>query len=729
MATSSFNKFNSLHTGAAIILMAVLALLTYANTFTTPFVFDDLPHIVENARIRFTPSIPGSASRLMEVLTSTRSLAFLTFALNYYFHGYDVRGFHAVNLIIHLITALLVFLVARRTLRLCNAGNDPAALLAAALWLVNPVHTQSVTYIVQRMNAMAAMFYMLALYLYIRTRMKTGGSHGRVRDALGYVLCLAATALALASKENAVTLPVVLLLYEWYFFQNLDRTWLKKQLPWMGIAAAAAAALVLFLMRETSLAGILNDLYDQQGFTMGQRLLSEAGVVVYYISLLIFPHPGRLVINYDFPLSRTPIDPLSTAPALAALFMLVLATVYGARRHRLMSFAVLWFLITLSVESSVIGLALIYEHRTYLPSVFPLIAMTALAVRHLRPRPAAVVLLCAAIAVSGLWTWRRNSIWCDDLSFWQDAVAKSPGLAIPYVNLGIIYKDKGEIDQAMDCYTRAWQHSKPQQETAVIALSNSCELLLLQNRYKEAADCSQQAIAAYPEFVNAHLNLGIAMMRLGRTDEAIKSNLRALEIHPYLDKAFNNLGNAWFIKGDTELALAYFNKTLAVNPYHQGAIANIKTIERVVSKYGREIDRLKTAAQAQPENSQLAYETGQISQAAGMTDQAVFWYENALTLEPDRALYLNALGNAYADAGRIGDAAEIFEKLATQISNKATVFYNLACLYARLNEKEKALEKLQEAVENGYNNWNHLEADKDLENISDTTYYQTLLKR
>jgi tetratricopeptide (TPR) repeat protein len=311
----------------------------------------------------------------------------------------------------------------------------------------------------------------------------------------------------------------------------------------------------------------------------------------------------------------------------------------------------------------------------------------------------------------------------DGLTFWQDVVAKSPGLAIPYINLGIIHKDRDEIDRAMACYTLAWQYSRPGQETAVIALSNSGELLLRQNRFQEAADCFQRAVDAYPEFTNAHVNLGIAMMRMGRIDDAIKINLRALEIDPYLDKAFNNLGYAWFLKGDVAQALN------AVNPYHPEATVNINAIEQVISQYGGVIDQLKAAAQQQPENAQLAYETGQISQTAGMTDQAVYWYEKAVALEPGRALYLNALGNAYADAGRIADAAGIFEKLAGQMSNRATVFYNLACLYARLNEKEKAVEKLRAAVENGYNNWDHLKTDKDLENISDTAYYQNLLQR
>ncbi|MEW6078986.1 MAG: tetratricopeptide repeat protein [Thermodesulfobacteriota bacterium] len=568
-------------TMAAIILMAVLALLTYANTFTTPFVFDDLPHIVENARIRFTPSIPGSASRLMEVLTSTRSLAFLTFALNYYFHGYDVRGFHAVNLIIHLITALLVFLVARRTLRLCNAGNDPAALLAAALWLVNPVHTQSVTYIVQRMNAMAAMFYMLALYLYIRTRMKTGGSHGRVRDALGYVLCLAATALALASKENAVTLPVVLLLYEWYFFQNLDRTWLKKQLPWMGIAAAAAAALVLFLMRETSLAGILNDLYDQQGFTMGQRLLSEAGVVVYYISLLIFPHPGRLVINYDFPLSRTPIDPLSTAPALAAMLMLTLAAVYGARRHRLISFAVLWFLITLSVESSVIGLALIYEHRTYLPSVFPLIAMTALLFHRLPAQKRSFIISGVLIVICAFWTHQRNAVWNDAARFWQDSLAKTPNDSNTHNHLGIALSRAGQYEAAISHFRIALRAIVNPDVASVH--NNLCAALVGAGRYAEAIDHCRAALRLNPDYVNAHFNLGFALYKTGCRLEAIRHYRTGLlsapdPKDPNLVSVYNNLGAALAAQGEIDEAVVFFHKAVELDPDNIDACYNLGVI-------------------------------------------------------------------------------------------------------------------------------------------------------
>jgi tetratricopeptide (TPR) repeat protein len=728
MTTPSPDRFSAVRTGAAVILIAALALLVYANTFTTPFVFDDLPNITENPHVRMTAANLDSVLDVLKSPCPNRPIANLTVALNYYFHGYDVRGYHALNLLIHVITALLVLLVGRQTLRFCGTKSILVPTLAAALWMVSPVHTQSVTYIVQRMNSMAAMFFMLAMFFYIQARMQPHTGRGHVRRMIFFSICRTAGLCGLASKELTATLPIILFLYEWYFFQNCDPAWIRKRLRWIVLTMAVCLLPAAVFLGSSPLEEILKS-YQKHDFTPGQRLLTEPAVIVYYINLLLFPHPGRLVISYDFPLSRTPIDPLSTASAITALFALLLASIYSAKRHRLFSFTILWFLVTLSVESSFIGLALIFEHRTYLPSIFPLIALTTLTARYIRPKAAAVTLLCAAVAVSGLWTYRRNSIWHDNLAFWRDAAAKSPGLAIPYINIGIIHKDAGEIDRAMECYTRAWQQSKPWQDTSVIALSDIGELLLMRNRFQEAADCFQQAIAAAPEFKNAHINLGIAMMRMGRTDDAIKSNLRALEIDPYLDKAFNNLGYAWFKKGDAARALHFLKQTLAVNPHHPEALDNIAIIEKMVGKYGSIIDQLKAAAQQEPENTQLSYETGQISQTAGMTDQAIYWYEKALALEPERALYLNALGNAYADAGRIADAAGIFEKLAGLMSNKATVLYNLACLYARLNEKEKSVEKLREAVENGYNNWGHLKTDKDLENISDTAYYQSLLNR
>ena len=286
----------ALRTIATTILLIAIALTIYAPAFNAPFVFDDLPNITENVYIRLTDMTPEALARIFKSPSAYRPLANLSFALNYYVGGYDVRGYHTVNLIIHIITALLVWLVARRTLGLCrvqDAGLAPV--LAATLWLVNPLHTQSVTYIVQRMNSLAALFYLLCLACYIQARMiDRADRRRRLKKMLYYGICLSAGICGLASKEITATLPIMLLVYEWFFFQNLDRTWLKRQAGWIAAVAGLILILALVYMKGDPLEKLTHQ-YTKHGFTVGQRLLTEAGVVIYYISLLAFAHPARLI--------------------------------------------------------------------------------------------------------------------------------------------------------------------------------------------------------------------------------------------------------------------------------------------------------------------------------------------------------------------------------------------------------------------------------------------------
>jgi len=190
--------------------------------------------------------------------------------------------------------------------------------------------------------------------------------------------------------------------------------------------------------------------------------------------------------------------------------------------------------------------------------------------------------------------------------------------------------------------------------------------------------------------------------------------------------AYNNLGNAWYRKGEINKAKMAFNQALMINPQCQEAKNNLNKIRPVIAKYGGLIDRLKTAVKKEPGNAQLVFQLGQVSEAAGMIDQAIAAYQQARSLAPDSLDCLFVLGNSYAAAGRIKAAAEIFEQLSRKIPDNPTVFYNLACMYARLNHTDKAVAMLKEAVKRGYNRWDNLKTDKDLENIRHTVYYKSL---
>ena len=203
---------------AATILLILTTIAIYAPGFNAPFVFDDQQNILENPYIRMTEITPSALINILRSPSASRPLANLSFAINFFFHHYEVGGYHAVNLIIHIINALLIWLVFRHTLSLCEITDDRIAFFAAALWTVSPLHAESVTYIVQRMNSLATLFYLTALLCYIQARLPFTGR--RLKARLFYGACLTAALLGLAAKEIVAILPITLFLYEWFFFKN-----------------------------------------------------------------------------------------------------------------------------------------------------------------------------------------------------------------------------------------------------------------------------------------------------------------------------------------------------------------------------------------------------------------------------------------------------------------------------------------------------------------------------
>ena len=354
-----------------LLLFSGLVFWLYSDTLESPFTFDDTKKIERNPHIRVTEFSPKEIVGAGLKSSKTRFIAFISFAINYYFHQYDPFGYHIVNNIVHILTGFFLYLFLNATLKTASLSSrfdhpDLIAFLAALIWLLHPVQTQSVTYIVQRMNSMASMFFILSFWCYVKAR---GIESGKAKW-LWFTGSALAWLLSLGCKQITVTLPFFVFLYEWFFFQDLDKNWLKRRLPFvLGIMALLSfLALAYTGFHPLEKLNHFRD-YSENQFTIIQRTLTQTRVVMHYISLLIFPHPSRLNLDYDFPISYSLINPVSTIVSLAAILGLIASGVYLAKRQRLISFCILWFFGNLVIESSVLPLALIFEHRLYLPSM------------------------------------------------------------------------------------------------------------------------------------------------------------------------------------------------------------------------------------------------------------------------------------------------------------------------------------------------------------------------
>jgi len=615
-------------------VFALLGILIYANTLDVPFIFDDTQNIRDNPHIRLeTLTWKGLVDVGFESYAKARPVANLSFALNHYLHGYALKGYHVINIAIHLFNAWLLFVFINLTLRSrsIRLGRNDAfwiAFLAALLWLVHPVQTQSVTYIVQRMNSLAVMFYLVCLVAYIKARTHAV-PFGRYTL---FGVSLVSGILAIGSKEIAITLPFFIFLYEWYFFQDLDRAWMRRYVGAIALIIILLIALVFMFTGGHPVERILSD-YGHRDFTLGQRVLTQFRVVVYYLTLLVFPHPSRLSLDYDFPLSNSLIDPVTTLLCLVLIFSLIVISVLATPKQRLLSFCIIWFFGNLALESSVMALEIVYEHRIYLPSMMICLGVVWLYYRHIPHKKTGVVILTAVIAVFCVWTYQRNAIWRDEVALWQNNVDRFPDKARTRNNLGIALAERGRIKEAKPHFERALKL----EPTYAQAHFNLANVLRTENDLEGAIGHYQTALRVKKKYPEAHYQIGHAYLASGKTDRGVSHLKRAVAINPNFTHAYYDLGRIMQESDKPEEAIDYFLKTLEIDPQYLDALYHMGNLLRRQGRDQEAIVYYQRALEIKYESAALHNNLAISLYKAGKKSECIAHFKEALRIDPDYA--------------------------------------------------------------------------------------------
>jgi len=693
-----------------VVSFLLLGLIIYSNTFHSSFQFDDETHIEENAHIRLTQLSWEKLADVFKGPSKARPVPMFSLALNYYFGRYDVVGYHLVNILIHVVNATLLYLLLRATLRLSPAPLSNAswvAFFSALLWFVHPVQTQSVTYIVQRINSMAALFYVLSLLLYVRGRTlqrQKAKSQQRQKAAGRFqelcpppYLCFASSVLsgllAMASKEISFTLPFFVLLYEWYFFQDLSWPWLRRSLPWMLFACIPVAVLLVVHFGGHPLQPF-TVWYGDWFFTMSQRVMTELRVVLHYVSLLFYPHPSRLNLDYDFPLSYSLFEPPTTLLSLCVIAGLTGLACWLAKRERLLSFCILWFFGNLVIESSIIPLDLVYEHRLYLPSMFVSLAFVAGLYRYVRPKRLATGLLLVAAVVLSLWTVQRNEVWRDPVSLWTDVVKKSPNCARPHNNLGEALVKEDKLDQAIPHFHRAFQIDPDY----AFAYNNLGSVFAKQGNVEGAIVHYRRAIRVAPDYGDAHNNLGIALAEQGRREEAIVHYREALRITPNFEEAHNNLGIALAEQGHLQEAITQYREAIRIEPDYASPHYNLGLTLELLGERDQAIVHYQEAIRIDPDYADAHNNLGNAMAREGNFEKAIIHYQEALRIQPEFATAHNNLANIFFRQGRIEEAITHFRKALRIQPDFVDAQSNLGIALARQGEVKEAIVLFREAL-------------------------------
>lgn len=660
----------------AAVLIAVAAALAWGHSLAAPFQMDDLPSILENASIRrlWPPDWLRPPAAVGETVGGRPVLNF-TFALNHALGGLDVRGYRLANVLIHAAAALALFGLVHRTVGrgfqtppVAGTRRDAAiprsaqdagsfALVVALLWLLHPLQTESVTYVVQRAESLCGLFVLLTLYAFARAvgpvSDRTDPANSRGWLALSVLFCL----LGVGTKEIAVTVPVLVLFYDRTFVAGGFRAaWRARRGYYLALASTWIVLLALVASTGGNRGGTSGFSADVDA---AAYWLTQFKAVAHYLALSFWPRP--LVFEYG-----TFWMPgfAATLPYAVPVLALGLASLVALWRRPVPGFLGFWFFGILAPTSLVPGtLQMIVEHRMYLP----LAAVVVLACAAVRaglgrlpwrtpwlPR----VLAAGAVLALGGATFARNQVYRSELALWEDTVRKRPDNPRAHHNLGIALSRAGRAAEAETAFRRAVA-LQPNHAFARFQLGT---IHLGRRQWAEAAHELQLALAADPRYHAARVNLGQALTQLGRPDEAIAQYRAVLAAEPGAQDARTNLAALLVAQGRTAEGEVLLREAVAAAPdlaearYHLGLV-----LEKTAGAAAAEAE-LREAVRLKPQLAAAHLALAKLLAARGDVRGAEASCREAMQLDADSAEARYVWGNLLARQRRFEEALAAFHE-------------------------------------------------------------------
>ncbi|QWR78176.1 tetratricopeptide repeat protein [Candidatus Magnetomonas plexicatena] len=690
-----------------IFLIVIVCVLAYSNSINCPFTFDDAA--LEQYKT-FRIDEQSLINSLISVLWSQRYLPVASFALNYKLHGFKPLGYHIVNLLIHVLTALFLYWFVLFTLKspklkdIFNENTEPlAAFFTAALFAVHPMSVMSVTFVIQRFTSLAAMFYMLTMVLYAKSRIESdkGGKATRY-----YIFSVCAALISTRTKEIVVTLPVIIFFYEYMFFKDSFKKKLIRSLPFFII--------IPIVLNTSFKQGLLNTVgfmnawrvasvtksveKPQKGRrvtlrqnkeavealkegpaeamkvrTWKEHALTQLRVTCSYMRMLVLPY--KLAPIYFYPASRTFWEP-AVLTSLSFLIFIVFASVFLFFRYKqsdtamcavslLVPFGMFWFLLNILPQSAVRPADNweIFDYRTYLPStgfIFACVTMVFYVFGEKRKKHAAILLTFVLITFAIL-TYKRNSYWVTEESLWQENIKNYPLNPIPHINLANAYLSMENYDKALKEF--------------------------------------RVALEMDPFKVEVYNNIGSIYIKLGDKDKAEEEFRKALRVNPTFAVAHHNLGNLYLDKGLDDKALLEYSLEASFDLHPADAYMGMAGIYLKKGQLNEALENYKVVINNRNDFPEAHFSLGIVYDRLGNVDEALKEFQIALKQRPG---YISAhmnIGNIYLRQGFFGDAMRQFQKVLSLKPDNAEAHAGLANVYADAGQLESAINEYLKAIE------------------------------
>jgi Flp pilus assembly protein TadD len=635
------------HGSTYLFLIIIATILAYSGIFNNGFVhFDDTVYITENPHIQngLTPSSVAWAFTAFHA-SNWHPLTWLSHILDVTLFGLSPAGHHAMGLLLHILTALMLF----GFLRSVNASN-PIAAFITALFALHPLHVESVAWASERKDVLSAFFWFATLWWYVL--------YTKRLSVVRYLVMLVFFALGLMAKPMLVTLPLVLLLLD---FWPLERFSGDRKSIWRIVIEKIPLFVLVIVAVVFTVIAQQEAIAPLERISIIERMTNA--IVSYGIYLWQMFVPVQLSVFY--PLPKQP----QFAIAIIVLCMLAVITfvvIRTMKRHPFLFTGWFWYIVTLIPVIGIVqvGAQAHADRYTYIPliGIFIMIAwgMRAILSRFKNYKKnlfygIAVLLL----VLLGITTFYQVRTWKDDLTLFSHAQAVTANNYVALNNLGLIYDQAGQTDKALELFTGALAIKPDFAE----ALNNLGNLMRKKGLVNDAIACYRRALNANPRLARIHSNLGIELAKIGNVEDARTHYLKAIELDSTSVDAFYNYGNLLVQTGQFRGAVSYYRK----------------------------------ASILAPDSCEIQNNLGLVLARTGHRDEAIAAYNKALAIKPDYAEAYNNLGILYTICGRTEDAITAYRKSLSLDTNDASAYNNLGFVLQLAGRFQEAADLITKA--------------------------------
>ena len=648
------------------IILSILTILFYAPSMRYAFQFDDIANITKHFQIRH-----HTLSKLF--FSSTRWISFWLNSIHYKIGKFDPFSYRIGNLIVHITSGILIFFIlfiALRNLKkknFFNQNNFSIALLTSLIFLLHPVQTQTVSYVIQgQLEGLAALFIFGMTLLFL----KASNEKNNTRRYVFITFLFLTATLSCGTKEIAIISPCLLLLVDWFFVAQGDMHSLKKRLYIHIPLFLIVLTIYLYFLKPsffTEILGLQRLAKNNIGNVITQNptstitpwvfFRSQFKVILHYLWIFIWPF--GISVEYDWVLSESILSVDSFFPLVALIAIgLTILKLLKNNRSNLISFGALWFFVAIAPRSSIIpSPELLVDYKTYTASFGWLFLLSSgiiflyqyakKQIDHTpklfsKPQYTTTILIFLLAIPLGFATTQRNTVWRSGLEFWGNILKNAPKKARAHNNYGV------ELSQNKHDFVGSIPYFK-------------------------------KAISMDSNYSDPWNNLAVAYANTGKIDDAIHSLKQSLKIYPYYPEGYNNLASFFIQKKDLKEAERLLNIALKLRPHYGKAYFNLG---RIQFEKGEKEEAWKSfkkcCTECDFDNVPYGFATyGRVSILLKKYDDAIFAYQKALSFAPNYPEAAFNLANSYYMNQQYDNAIKIYQQIVVKNQTDFKAWYNL----------------------------------------------------